>query len=135
MARLAMAGNGSLKDAGRRCSRSKRAIRETTTFSRPAKSWAICSWPTKVRKAEPFYAKLAAAPWPDYQHQAAVLTGRTLEAQKQYDKAIKKYEEAETMDGEGKEVEGQKLTAQPGQGHLARRQPAKRTRPSSWFST
>jgi len=65
----------------------------------------------KVDSALPFYAKLAATPWPDYQMRAAVLTGRALETQKQYDKAIKKYEEVISRDMQGKEADKQRLSA------------------------
>jgi tetratricopeptide (TPR) repeat protein len=112
MARLAMAGNGSLKEAGKLLFAFEKANPGNYHY------FAACEVlgdllvaDRKYESAESFYAKLASAPWPDYRIKATVLTGRTLEAQKQYAKAIAKYDEAESMEGEGKDVESQKLTA------------------------
>ena len=68
----------------------------------------------KFDNAEAYYAKLAAAPWPDYRMRAGVLTGRALVAQKQYDKALAKYDEVLDIDAEGKQAEKQKLAASLG---------------------
>ncbi len=111
-ARLAMAGKGSLKDAGRLLFAFEKA--NATNYHYFAACEVLGDLLVADRKyenAEPFYAKLANAPWPDYKIRATVLTGRALEAQKEYAKAIAKYEEAAGMEGEGREVEGQKLTA------------------------
>ena len=48
--------------------------------------------------------------------------GRALEAQKKYDKAIEKYDEALAIDGEGAEVESQHLAAQLGKAYRPGRQ-------------
>ncbi len=93
MARLAMAGDGSLKDAGRLLFAFEKGNPGNYHY------FAACEVlgdllvaDGKYENAEPFYAKLASAPWPDYKIKATVLTGRTLEAQKQYYNANKKYE-------------------------------------------
>jgi hypothetical protein len=112
MARLAMAGSGDMKDAGRLLfAFEQKNASNYHYFAACEVLGDLLVADRKYDKAEPFYAKLASAPWPDYKIKATVLTARTLEAQKQYAKAIKKYEEAEGMEGDTKEVEGQKLTA------------------------
>ncbi len=112
MGKLAMAGSGDMKDAGRLLFTFEQ--KNATNYH----YFAACEVlgdllvaDRKYDKAEPYYTKLASAPWPDYKIKATVLAGRALEAQKQYAKAIKKYEEVEGMEGDNKDVEGQKLTA------------------------
>ncbi len=113
MARLAMGGSGdSMKEAGRLLyTFAEKNATNYHYFAACEVLGDLLAADKKFDKAEGYYSKLGNAPWPDYKIKAAVLSGRALEAQKQYAKAIKKYEEAESMEGDGKEVEGQKLTA------------------------
>src|SRR6185295_17999794 len=46
-----------------------------------------------LASSEKYYNMVAAAPWPYYRLRAAVLSGRALTSQKEYDKAIKKFDE------------------------------------------
>ncbi len=112
MARLAMGGTGSLQDAGRLLLNFERGNANNYHYFEACEALGdLLVADKKYEKAEPYYAKLATAPWPDYRIKAAVLTGRTLESQKLFDKAIAKYQEAEGMEGDSKDAERQKLAA------------------------
>jgi tetratricopeptide (TPR) repeat protein len=115
MARLALAGSGSLKDAGKHLFDFESARKNSYHFLEASAALGDLLVATgKVDKAEPYYARLAATPWPEYRIRAAVLMGRALEMQKQYDEAIKKYDEALDITAEGKEVDSQHFAAQLG---------------------
>ncbi len=62
-------------------------------------------------KAMPFYEKLAAAPWPDYKLRAGVLVGRSLVAQKAYDKAMAQFDDVLATSITGPQADSQKLAA------------------------
>jgi len=88
MARLALAGSGSVKDAGKHLFDFDNLRKNNYHFLEASAALGDLLVATgKVDKAEPYYARLAATPWPEYRIRAAVLMGRALEAQKQYDKS------------------------------------------------
>ena len=68
----------------------------------------------KFDKAETYYARLAETPLARIPHGAALLMGRALEGQQQYDKAIAKYDEALAISADGKEAENQHFAAELG---------------------
>ena len=86
----------------------------TTTWKPSAALGDLLVATGKFEKAETYYARLAATPWPEYRMRAAVLMGRALEAQQQYDKAIEKYDEALAISADGKEAESQHFAAELG---------------------
>src|SRR5262249_40101553 len=65
-------------------------------------------------QAAPFYAAIAAAPWPDYKMRSAVLMGRTLAAQGKPEEAIKQFDYALSLGATGKAAEAQTLAARTG---------------------
>jgi tetratricopeptide (TPR) repeat protein len=113
MARLALAGSGSRVEAGKLLLNFEKNNSGNYHYLEACEVLGdLLVADGKYDKAEPYYAKLSSAPWPDYRVRAAVLTGRALEAQKQYAKAIKAYDDAQGMEGDGnKDVERQKLSA------------------------
>jgi tetratricopeptide (TPR) repeat protein len=115
MARLALAGSGSLKEAGRHLYDFEKAGKNNYHYLEASVVFGDMLVSSGMyEKAEPYYARLAATPWPEYRVRSAVLSGRALEAQKKYDKAIEKYDEALAIEGEGSEIESQHLAAQLG---------------------
>jgi tetratricopeptide (TPR) repeat protein len=65
-------------------------------------------------KAEPYYATLAKAPWPDYKIRAQVAMGRALLAQGKAAQAGKAFDEAMASDAPGDLAEGQRAAAKVG---------------------
>jgi tetratricopeptide (TPR) repeat protein len=65
-------------------------------------------------QAEPYYRKLAAAPWPDYKMRAAIAMGRALLAQGKAAEAAKAFDEVIASDAGGELAEAQRLAAQVG---------------------
>jgi tetratricopeptide (TPR) repeat protein len=115
VARLALAGSGSLKEAGEQLRDFEKARKNSFHYLEASAALGDLLVATgRFQKAEPYYAPLAATPWPEYQIRAAVLIGRALEAQQQYDKAIEKYDEALGISAEGKEADSQHFAAQLG---------------------
>ena len=114
-ARLALAGSGSLKEAGKHLFDFENTRKNSYHFLEASATLGDLLVATgKVDKAEAYYARLAATPWPEYRIRAAVLMGRALEVQQQYDKAIAKYDEALDVTTDGKEAESQHFAAQLG---------------------
>ncbi|HEY1784807.1 MAG TPA: tetratricopeptide repeat protein [Pirellulales bacterium] len=114
-ARLALAGSGSLKEAGERLLDFEKTRKNSYhTLEAMATLGDLLVAAGRVEKAEPYYARLAATPWPEYRIRAAVLMGRAYESQQQYDKAIEKYDEALGISADGKETESQHFAAQLG---------------------
>jgi tetratricopeptide (TPR) repeat protein len=65
----------------------------------------------KYAPAEAFYAKLARAPWPEFQMRAGVLIGRTLLARGKAAEALKQFEGVLAADGAGPGAQTQRLAA------------------------
>ena len=115
VARLALAGSGSLVDAGeqlRNFEKTRKNSYHSLEVSAAIGDLLVADG--KADRAETYYSRLAATPWPEYRIRAAVLMGRALEAQQKYDKAIKKYDEALATDADGKDADSQHLAAELG---------------------
>jgi tetratricopeptide (TPR) repeat protein len=70
----------------------------------------------RFENAQTYYDKIGSSSLPEYKLKSGVLSGRALEAQKQYDKAIAKFDEVIISDAQGKEAQSQKLSAMIGKG-------------------
>jgi tetratricopeptide (TPR) repeat protein len=110
-----LAGSGSLKEAGKHLFDFEKSGKNNYHYLEASAALGDLLVSSGLYdKAETYYAHLAQTPWPEYRIRSAVLLGRVLEAQKKYDKAIEKYDEALAIDGDGAEVEGQRLASQLG---------------------
>ncbi len=92
-ARLALAGTGSIADAGKRMLTFEKANPTSFHYLEACETLgdllvALGNYPI----AETYYGKLASAPWPEYKMRAAVRTGRALVAQKKYADAIARFD-------------------------------------------
>jgi tetratricopeptide (TPR) repeat protein len=111
-ARLALAGMGSKADAGRQLLNFESAHKTSFHYYQACETLGdLLAALNKYDKAEAFYAKLGNAPWPDYKLRSGVLVGRSAVAQKEYERAIGKFDEVIASDAEGKDAERQKLAA------------------------
>ena len=114
-ARLALAGEGSKADAGRRLLAFEKAHKNSYHYFEVCEALGdVFAALGKFDQAETYYDKLAAAPWPEYKKRANVLVGRALVGQKQYDSAITRFNEALSSKGEVKESERLALAASLG---------------------
>jgi tetratricopeptide (TPR) repeat protein len=111
-ARLALGGTGSPQDAGRLL------IAFESKYSDNYHYLEVCQLlgdllvaAGKVDAAQKYYDKLANSAFPEYKLLAGVLAARALESQKQYEKAIAKYDEVISGEGNSKDAVAQKLAA------------------------
>ncbi len=65
-------------------------------------------------QAEKMYAEMARAPFPAYKARAGVLTGRALQSQDKHDEAVRRFDTAIGVAGQGPENKSQRLAAQLG---------------------
>ena len=111
-ARLALAGTGSISEAGKRLFNFEKAHKDSFHYFETCEVLGdLFAAVNKSEQAEAFYGKLAAAPWPEYKLRAGVLIGRALVAKKSYDQAIAKFDEVLASDAKGKDTDRQKLGA------------------------
>ena len=76
MARLALAGSGSLKEAGKHLFDFEKAGKNNYHYLEASVVFGdLLVASGMYEKAEPYYARLAATPWPEYRVRAAVLIG------------------------------------------------------------
>jgi len=111
-ARLALAGEGSIADAGKKMSAFEKS--SGTNYHYYAACETLGNLLLALHKpadAERYYSKLADAPWPDFKLRAGVLLGQALATQKQFGKAAAKFEEVLAMKATGKEADAFKATA------------------------
>jgi tetratricopeptide (TPR) repeat protein len=114
-ARQALAGNGSIAEAGRQLLDFERSNKNSFHyFDVCAVLGDLLSAVGRANQAEAYYDKLAAAPWPEYKMRAAVLAGRALVSQQKYDAAIAKFDEVTSSQASDKEAQRQKLAASLG---------------------
>jgi tetratricopeptide (TPR) repeat protein len=114
-ARLALSGSGSIAAAGKLLTAFDK--NNPTSFHALETAEALGDMfgaLGKYDQAEKYYAKLAAAPWPDYKMKAGVATGRALLAQKKFDEAQQKFVEVEAMDTKGKQADRHRAAASLG---------------------
>jgi tetratricopeptide (TPR) repeat protein len=115
LARKALAGKGSTKDAGTLLFEFEAKNKDSYHYLEAAETLGdMLIALGKFDNAENYYAKLSTAPWPDYRMRSGVLIGRALEAQEKFDKALAKYDEVLAMDAEGADAEKQRLAASLG---------------------
>ncbi len=114
-ARAALAGQGSVADAGRALVAFERAHPESFHYFEVCEVLGdLLSTANLPDRAEGFYSKLAAAPWPETKMRAAVLQGRALVGQKKYQPAVAKFDEALAMTATGDQIDALKLAAMLG---------------------
>ncbi|MEX0978215.1 MAG: tetratricopeptide repeat protein [Pirellulales bacterium] len=115
-ARLALAGGGSVAEAGKKMFAFERANRDNFHYFDACQALGdLLAALGRYADAEGYYAKLAEAPWPDYKMRAGVLLGRSLVNQQKFDQAAAKFDEVLKTDATGKEADSQKAAAALGQ--------------------
>jgi tetratricopeptide (TPR) repeat protein len=114
-ARLALSGYGSKQDAGRQLLNFEKAHKTSYHYYETCETLGdLLTALNRFDQAETFYNKLTDAPWPDYKMRAAVLVGRAAVSQKDYDRAVGKFDEALAADTSGKVAQRLKLAASLG---------------------
>jgi len=111
-ARLALGGNGSIQDAGKRMLAFEKS--NPTSFHSFEACEALGDLLVAMGNfpvAEAYYTKIATAPWPEYKMKAAALTGRALVGQKKYDQAIARFDQVLASDLQGSQARAQKIAA------------------------
>jgi len=116
-ARLAIAGDGSKSDAGKRLlSFEKKNGQNYHYFEACELIGDLLVSLGRIEQADNFYERLAKAPWPEYKMKADVLVGRALQGKGDHDGAIKRFDAALADKTTGKEADGQRLVANLGKG-------------------
>ena len=111
-ARLALAGSGSKADAGKKLLAFEKAHKTSFHYFETCEALGdLLAALNKFDQAESYFAKLGSAPWPDYKMRAGVLAGRALVGQKEYARALARFEEVLATEATGKEADRQKLAA------------------------
>jgi tetratricopeptide (TPR) repeat protein len=114
-ARLALAGSGSFATAGKLLLAFDKANASNFHALDVAEVLGdMFSTQGRYDQAEKYYAKLDAAPWPEYKMKAGVAVGRALLAQKKLDEAQQKFVEISAMDAKGKLADQQRAAAELG---------------------
>ncbi len=115
-ARLALAGEGSIADAGTLVNGFLRENKESFHFTQASELLAeLLMADGKAARAEPFFGQVAKAPWPEAKLAGAVGQGRALQAQGKFDLAQKAFERGLKIEGDGPKVEALRLEATLGQ--------------------
>ena len=114
-ARLALAGSGSIGEAGKKMFIFQRNNPHSFHYFEACEALGdLLAARGSFADAQTFYGKLASTPWPDYKMRAGVLVGRALVSQKKYDEAARKFDEVLKMDASGQQVDAQKSAASLG---------------------
>jgi tetratricopeptide (TPR) repeat protein len=111
-AKLALAGQGEIGDAGRQLNSFVRTYPNNFHYlaAREAMGDLLMAG-GGYANAEKQYAELAKAPWPDYRMRAAAAVGRSLQAQNKHADAIKQFDAALATAGDGAAAEQERLAA------------------------
>jgi tetratricopeptide (TPR) repeat protein len=111
-AKLALAGQGEIGDAGRQLNAFVQANPNNFHYlaAREAMGDLLMAGGAYA-KAEVQYAELAKAPWADYKMRAAVAVGRSLQAQKKHPEAIKQFDAALATPGDDAAAQNERLSA------------------------
>lgn len=113
--RLALGGSGSKTDAGKQLVAFERANPNSHHYFATCEALGdLLVSINRFKQAEAYYAKVAAAPWPDFKMRAGVLMARALAEQKQFDSAITRFDQVLAIDAKGKEADKQRHAAQLG---------------------
>lgn len=111
-AKLALAGNGEIVDAGRKLNDFVRSHSQSFHYLEAVETMGdLLMASGKYARAQRQYTELAKAPWPDYQMRAGVLSARTLQAQGKHDEAIEQFDEVLASRDDNAAAEEQKLAA------------------------
>jgi tetratricopeptide (TPR) repeat protein len=111
-AKLALAGQGEIGDAGRQLNNFVRAYPNNFHYlaAREAMGDLLMAG-GGYTNAEKQYAELAKAPWADYKMRAAVAVGRSLQAQNKHAEAIAQFDSALAKSGDAAEAQNERLAA------------------------
>jgi tetratricopeptide (TPR) repeat protein len=111
-ARLALAGGGSIAEAGKKMFAFARSNGDSFHYFEACQTLGdLLAALGRYADAESYYLKLAQAPWPDYKMRANVLVGRSLVSQQKFDEAAARFDEVLKADASGKEADAQKSAA------------------------
>jgi tetratricopeptide (TPR) repeat protein len=111
-ARMALAGNGSTQEAGKQLMAFEKANPNSYHYFAACETIGdLLAAMGRVEQAEPFYARLAKSANAEYQLRGGVLLGRALVARKDYDGAIKKFDEVAAMRADGKQADALRQAA------------------------
>jgi tetratricopeptide (TPR) repeat protein len=111
-AQLALTGEGEIAEAGRQLNSFVRAYPQNFHYLAAVEMMGdLLMAGERYEHAQKQYADLAKAPWPDYKMRAAVLIGRTLQAQGKHAEAIRQFDAALAITESGPESESQRLAA------------------------
>jgi tetratricopeptide (TPR) repeat protein len=109
---LALGGEGEIVEAGRQLNAFARSHPENFHYLAAVEMMGdLLMAGEQFGKAQTQYAILAKAPWPDYKMRAAVLIGRTLQAQGKHAEAIRQFDEALAITDDGPDSANQRLAA------------------------
>jgi tetratricopeptide (TPR) repeat protein len=111
-ARLALAGQGEITDAGRQLNAFVRAYPNNFHYLAARETMGdLLMAGGGYANAEKQYSELAKAPWPDYKVRAAVAVGRSLQAQNKHAEAIQQFEAALATTGDDAAAQNERLAA------------------------
>lgn len=111
-ARAALTGHGSVADAGRALVAFERAHPDSFHYFEACEALGdLLTLANLPDRAESYYAKLAAAPWPAYKMRAGVLQGRALVGQKKFDQAVTRFDDVLATSATGEEADALKRAA------------------------
>jgi tetratricopeptide (TPR) repeat protein len=109
-AKLALSGQGDLRQAGRDMSAFVNKHKNSYHYFEASEVLGdMLVAADSFRSAQRVYAELAKAPWPDYKARAAVLAGRALQRDNKHDEAIRQFDEAIRLAGSSDEAKPQRL--------------------------
>ena len=112
ISRLALAGDGSVQDAGRLMVGFVGANKGSYHYLEANEVLGdLLVGLGKYDTAEGYYGELAKAPWPDYKMRSGVLLGRVLQAQNKHTEAIAKFDAVLGMSSDSPEAKKQHLAA------------------------
>jgi tetratricopeptide (TPR) repeat protein len=111
-AKLALAGQGEITDAGRQLNTFVRSYPNNYHYLAARETMGdLLMAGGGYDKAEVQYAELAKAPWPDYKMRAAVAAGRSLQAQNKHAQAIQQFDAALATPGDDAAAQNERLSA------------------------
>ena len=111
-AKLALGGNGEIGEAGRALNRFVRTNPQNYHYLEAVEVMGdLLMASDKLEAAQKQYTELGKAPWPEYKMRAAVLVGRTLQAQGKHAEAVVEFDKVLHMPEDGADVRDQKLSA------------------------
>lgn len=111
-ARLALAGHGDLREAGPKMMDFVRNGRSSYHYFEACETLGdLFVAIDRYRNAEQQYGELAKAPWPEYRARASLLVGRALAAQGKHAEAVRRFDEAIQLAGDGDQGKAQRLAA------------------------